>query len=98
VNRKHCVRAGCHGGTQEGRKTCAMAVFWLVSTYGPSYGCSECGRYFAVREKLMKPFVEIEYHRFAIAEQRRRSLDSGEQALAVVAIGKEVQDISSRTE
>jgi hypothetical protein len=46
----------------------------------------------------MKPFVEIEYHRFAIAEQRRRSLDSGEQALAVVAIGKEVQDISSRTE
>jgi hypothetical protein len=75
-----------------------MAVFWLVSTYGPSYGCSECGRYFAVREKLMKPFVEIEYHRFAIAEQRRRSLDSGEQALAVGAIGKKVQDIPSRTQ
>lgn len=63
-----------------------------------SYGCSECGRYFAVREKLMKPFVEVEYHRFAIAEQRRRSLDSGEQALAVGATGKKVQDIPSRTQ
>jgi len=63
-----------------------------------SYGCSECGRYFAVRKKLMKPFVEVEYHRFAIAEQRRRSLDSGEQAFSVVAIGKKVQDISSRTQ
>ena len=46
----------------------------------------------------MKPFVEVEYHRFAIAEQRRRSLDSGEQALAVGAIGKKVQDILSRTQ
>jgi len=62
-----------------------------------SFGCPECGRYCAVREKLMKPFVEVESNGFAIAAQRRRSLDSGEQALAAGRIGTKVHNIPSRT-
>ncbi len=46
----------------------------------------------------MKPFVEVEYHRFAIAAQRRHSLDFGEPALAVGGIGKKFHDIPSRTQ
>lgn len=44
-----------------------------------SYGCPECGRYFAVREKLRNPFVEVKYQQIAIAEQTHRS-GAGEQA------------------
>jgi hypothetical protein len=44
-----------------------------------SFGCPECRRFFGVREKLMKPFVEVKYHQFAIAEQRSRSRAASEQ-------------------
>ena len=63
-----------------------------------SFGCPECGRYFAVREKLMKPFADVEYNGFAIAAQRRCSLNSGEPAQAVRRIGKKVHNIPSQTQ
>lgn len=63
-----------------------------------SFGCSECGRYLAVREKLMKPFVEVEYRQFAVAQQRRRSRGAGEQAVAVGGIEQNVHQVPIRTQ
>ena len=52
-----------------------------------SFGCPECGRYCAVRDKLLKPFVEVQYHQIAIAEQTRGS-GTGEQARGVGEIAR----------
>jgi hypothetical protein len=63
-----------------------------------SFGCLECNRYIAVRDKLMTPFAEVQYHGFAIAERRRRIPDLSQQTLAVGRSGKTVHEIPSRTQ
>jgi len=61
-----------------------------------SFGCSECRRYHAVQQKLMQPFVEVEYHGFALAERKLRSLNPGEQVLAVGGNATRTGELSTR--
>ena len=63
-----------------------------------SFGCPECGRYIAVRDKLMTPFVEVPYQGFAIAEQRRRGRQNYERVLGLDGSVNRVRDASTRTQ
>jgi len=63
-----------------------------------SFGCPECNRYIAVRDKLMTPFAEVRYHGFAIAERRSRGREAYELTLGLDGNENRARDVSARTQ